>query len=197
MAGANSVASRMAAYFAVLEIAAALGHVFIRFPWSLQNTIENLWPELTAESHEADRGAAALRFVMSWCYGHRNEFEEERQSGSRSVPFSGWAGRWRVDGRNHANPPVLAIHTQRIDALLREGQFEPAAIRRQWRDRQWLRTSEGKTTLKVRCDGANDGTAEMVAIRWSAIDELIGEPDDPPRKPAPRGIVGGLLRTNP
>ena len=85
---------------------------------------------------------------------------------------------------------MLAIHTQRLDALLREGRFEPEAIRRQWRDRQWLRTSEGKTTLKVRCDGNGNSTAEMVAIRWSAIEELIGPPDDPPPEPGPRGVVG-------
>ena len=188
-AGSNAVASRMAAYFSVLEIAECLAHELIGFPWPYQNTIANLWVELTADSHEADRAAAALRFVMSWAHGHRSEFEEPRQMGFRSPPLHGWAGRRRVEDRNQ-QAPVLAIHTQRLDALLREGKFEPEAIRRQWRDRQWLRTTEGRTTLKVRCDGNGNNTAEMVGILWASIDELIGEPDDPPEEPGPRGIVG-------
>ena len=60
-AGSNAVASRMAAYFAVLEIAECLAHVTLQLPWRYQNTIANLWEELTADSHEADRSAAALR----------------------------------------------------------------------------------------------------------------------------------------
>jgi len=53
-----------------------------------------------------------------------------------------------------------------------EQGFEPGAVRLTWRDRGWLRHSEGKTTLKARVD--REGLpVEVVAIRVAVMQERL------------------------
>lgn len=168
-AGNNSVAGRMAAHFAVLHLVEELACQSEVVPWTNQQTAASLWNEFTSETDEADRAAAALRFVVGWSHAHESEFWTGNSS-RLNAPTAGWAGRWRVTARQGASE-CLAIHPHRLDQILEERGFEPAAIRRLWKDRGWLRHSTNKTTLKVRID--ND-TIEMVAMSWDSIREITG-----------------------
>ena len=123
--------------------------------------------------------AVALRHVYGWCQSHESEFLRGTHS-TNNAPLHGWAGRWQIGGtrgpvasNGAVNDPddCLAIYPHRLDVVLSERGFAPAAIRRLWVDRSWLRTNDGRSTLKVR---TSDGTAEMVAIRRSAINDVIG-----------------------
>ncbi len=168
-AGTNSVASRMAEHFAVLHVTEELVCQADIVPWSDQQTASALWDEITSETDEADRAAGALRFVVGWSHAHESEFWSANSS-RLNAPTAGWAGRWRVTARQ-GESECLVIHPHRLDQILIDRGFEPAAIRRLWKDRGWVRHSDSKTTLKVRID--ND-TIEMVAIRWDSIREITG-----------------------
>ena len=169
-AGDNSVAGRMAEHFAVLHIAEELACHAQILPWATQQTAWGLWDEITSETNEADRAAVALRYVVGWCHAHQGDFLPASPS-RLNVPTTGWVGRWHVTGRL-GEPECLAIYPHRLEQILKERDFEPTAIRRQWKDRGWLRTNDAKTTLKVRHDNV---TTEMVAIRWDSIREVMGE----------------------
>src|SRR5262249_26223066 len=97
IAGDNGVAGRMADHFATLAMAAELAHQAGIIPWENQGAVRYLWDEITAESDEADRAAAALRHILSWCNAHQAQFATERSGhGGHDEPPSGWAGRWEV-----------------------------------------------------------------------------------------------------
>lgn len=172
MAINNPVAGRMASNFACLEMAAELAHELRILPWPYQGTIANLWPEITAETLEADRALAALQYLLSWCHSHRDGFFDPMRTTYQ--PAAGWAGVWEVPRTSSANDRCLAIYPSKLQEILLAGNFEPAPTRRNWLERGWLRTSLRKSTLKIRM---GDQTSEVVALRWSAIHQQIGEPD--------------------
>jgi hypothetical protein len=106
MAGDNTVAGRMAAHLAAITVTSKLVHDALHLPWAWSDPIEPLWAELTQESGEADQSAAALRHVLSWAYGHQNDFfglKEEREQ-----PHAGWAGRWDKGKDDSINPNTSA-----------------------------------------------------------------------------------------
>jgi hypothetical protein len=167
----NPVGRRIAGYVAAIEGAEWLAHQFNIVPWPYRNVVTELWTELICQSPDADRPAAAMRYLIEYCVAHKNEFQTRR--GSNDAPHGGWLGRWEVTPHNSTDR-CLAIFTHRVDKILRDGGYEPDATRRHWRDRGWLLTSENRPTYKVRIDGT---TADMVAIRWAAIRDLVGEAD--------------------
>jgi len=182
MAGGNSVAARMAGHFATIRMAAILAHQAVDMPWGYRGVVTQMWPELTAEAPEADRAAAALRYVLSWAHGHRHHFFG---SGGQHVPSSGWAGRWDVGRGPGGDWRYLGFLPNVLDKILTEGGFEPAAIRRLWWDREWLLFTAGKRMYRQRM-GGNQSTY-LVAIKREVV-EQFEEPDcdDTGCRPYPR-----------
>jgi len=166
MAGNNAVAGRMADNFAVLELTAYLAHQAIEFPWPYQNTVELLWSEITADTDEANPGLAALRHIIAWSDSRMSDFEGDNDRALQ--PHGGWLGRWQSRGQDGVE--YLAIYEHKLDEALHERNFSPAAIRRLWKDAGWLKTEDGKTTLRVRVRGRK---TPVVALRWDAIHALM------------------------
>jgi hypothetical protein len=182
-AGTNPVAARMATHLAAISMAAQIVHAAVELPWQYIDVVDELWSELTAETPEADRAAAALRYVLSWAHGHRQEFWQAKATiGS---PSAGWAGRSQLDG---GDEDYIGFLPHKLDEVLRNGGFEPEPIRRLWHDRQWLKVTAGKRTYRTR---VGSELVYLVAIGRNAIDsvEEPGEVEDDrerPRFPFPR-----------
>ena len=172
-ADGNSVAMRMAAHFAVLDLTVQLAAEAGCVPWPADDVIASLWPELIAETGEADQAAVALRYVWSWVAANEGTFHG-RRSGSQHPPQGGWAGRWR-SGQDW---DFVAFYEPRIEHVLREYGFEPEPILRTWRDRGWLRVSPHRRLYRCRVDGRS--SEDLVAIERQAIDELLGADEEPP-----------------
>ncbi len=176
-AGGNAVAGRMAAHLAVVSMAAVLAQQANVLPWSADDVVNELWDQLTAEAPEADRAAAAVRYVLSWAHGHSEQFEG--QVGSHAhPPAQGWAGRW--DGGHgvgrESHWTFIGFLPHCLDQVLEEGGFEPEPIKRLWRDRGWLMTSpERGFRYRIRLMGK---MCDLIAIRRSAIEEVQGLPED-------------------
>ena len=166
-AGTNAVANRMASYFAVLELAGHLVHAAIPLPFHYQNTIAELWCEITAGTDEADQGLTAMRFFISWAQSQPHRFSGGREN-REEAPHGGWLGRWRVHGRSR--PDCLAVFPYVLDEALRSQGFPPEAVRRHWQENGWLQSNPARTTLKVSIDGAK---YEAIAIEWRAIDQIM------------------------
>ena len=185
-AGNNPVAARMADHFALLHVTASLVHQAGLLPWLHHDLISALWPELTAETGEADRAAAALRHVMSWAAAHADEFVGRARASDRA-PAHGYAGRWDGGGRGHGGfGDYIGLLPHRLDEVLRGAGFDPKAIRRLWLDRGWLRTTEGRgDRLRARMPGGSGSVpADLVAITPEAVEEVLGVMEGEPLLPA-------------
>jgi len=182
LAADNAIAGRMATHFALIAITSRIAHRALGFPWEWSDPIEPIWQELTSESGEADRAAAALRYVMSWAYGHQRDFFGRGREDQ--VPNGGWAGRWdQMDG---VNPCVteqesgwcwIGFIPHRLDQILIEGGFEPESVRRTWADRSWLiETHESNGTARKQIKQKIGKEAVwLVAIKRDAIRTAEGE----------------------
>ena len=80
------------------------------------------------------------------------------------------------------------IHTERLEKILEEGRFEPAAILKIWEDHGWpVVDSEGKARSRERLEGQQ---VSLVAIKRKAIVEVEGIDDEAPPGCPPRGTEG-------
>ena len=190
----NSVAGRMAAHCAALELTGFLAERAQILPWDFGDLVAQLWPELIAETPEADRAAAALRHVYDWACSHAEQF-----FGKSGVdePSGGWAGRWdriQIPSRQGgiSEWAYLGFFRAPLAKVLTDAGFDAEAVIRGWKDRGWLVTdTEGKPRQRARI-----GTEQvsLLAIKHEAIVEVEGEPidEEPPLEPTrPAAISGG------
>jgi hypothetical protein len=168
LAGDNPAASRMASHFAVMEVTAKLLHTAGLLPWKYSDPIRRFWQEMAEGAAEADRATAAIRFVMSWAYSHRDDFF---RTTSDIQPHGGWAGRWK--DKNIGGPlslkKLIAFFPHRLDEILKAGGFEPEPILRSWFDRNWLLVTEGRRQLRMRVGEENSW---LVALDLEKIEML-------------------------
>ena len=192
-AGDNSVAARMATHLAAISMTARLVHQAVEMPWAYRDVVSELWVELTAETPEADRAAVALRHVVSWAHGHREQFHPYTNSGNMTAPSGGWAGRWELEAKA-ADDAYIGFLPHKLNEILEAGGFEPEPIKRLWFDRQWLKVSKDKHQYRTRLGGAS--LMYVVAIKRAAIDQVEGpveaEDEGQQRRPfAAPGRAGG------
>ena len=156
-AGDNSVAARMAAHLAAIDLTARLLHEAVEMPWEYRDVVSEMWSELTAETPEADRAAVALRHVVSWAHGHHTQFYPQLASsmGGNVV------GRIALDDKDE---PYLGFLPHVLDEILDAAGLEPEPIRRLWLDRGWLKVSKGKHQYRTRIGGKE--LVYLVAIKW-------------------------------
>ncbi len=181
-AGANNVASRMSAHIAAIEVGARLVHQALQLPWEYDETVRDLWGELTRDAAEADRAAVGMRLLLNFCATQRHRFVggEPVQDALRPIPHNGYVGLWthRVAiGEAHE---CRSVFVQHVNELLAKEGFEPNSMKRMWRDRGWTTCNPNKATLKVRL---NDSTTDAIAIPMSVITQLM---DNEISQPIPR-----------
>ncbi len=188
-AGDNSVAARMATHLAAIGMTARLVHQAVEMPWQYRDVVTELWGELTAETPEADRAAVALRHVMSWAYGHREQFQPAASTAGMNAPSGGWAGRWELE--KSADDAYIGFLPHKLNEILEAGGFEPEPIKRLWFDRTWLKVSKDKHQYRTRM-GTGGPLVYVVAIKGTAIEQVEGpvEPGDEEPRRCPNPILG-------
>jgi putative DNA primase/helicase len=181
--GNNSVAHRIADYFAAIQMAAKLAHALVlpSLPWSYEEAsqaLDTLWEDLVAEAAEADRAKAALEHVHSYAQSHESEFFG-RCEGRPS--YKGLAGRWDKD----ENWAFIAFYPHTLKEIVQKEDFEWDAVRQSWRERGWLETDKDRFTKKMRVGREN---SNLIVIRRRAFDDLE---DNSPEvdSPSPANII--------
>jgi hypothetical protein len=194
----NSVAGRMAEAFALLVLTARLAVEAGLLPRrdgvaAPDVLVRTLWADVSAASREADRAMAALQFVWSWYQANAHDFFRANISLLRHTPPSdGWAGRWIAPGTGELTPDgAVAFHPHKLDDLLQKQGYQSDEIFQAWLTKGWLALSSGRQYLRVR-DG-NDSVVDMVAIKMTAIREMLGDEDQQDQQQAP--IVYGSQAT--
>lgn len=192
-AGNSNVAFRMAAYLAVIDVAARMAHEALGFSWRYEDTVWHLSSELTQDAAEADRAVVAMRHLINSFVGQRNRFADSVNAANSTVLTGGYIGVWSIVTSFREQEACRAVFPQFVNELLRREGFEPSSIKRMWRDRGLMVTNPTKLGLRLRICGQ---PTEVIAIPESVINELMGE-GGPSASPRPRGIVGGnLVREN-
>jgi len=164
-AGSDPVAGRYAAYFAVLDMTAAIANAALELPFDYQDPVALLWDDLIASATDADRAQSALDYVLSWARGHQSEFWGRQQTdgyGNVRPPADGWAGRWDKEKWEY-----IGFLPHRLKAILTTAGYEPEPILRLWRDRGWCVVDENRSTTRARIDGE---ISRIVAIRAEVCD---------------------------
>jgi hypothetical protein len=180
-AGDNAFAGRLADHFAAIRLTAQRVHEAIELPWKYADPIKPLWNELVREAGQADRSAAALRYVMAWAVAHQADFYHKRAGDDEHrQPSGGWAGVWPpekvtvpVPGNNKpATWAFIGFVPKKLESVLADGGFDMEATVRTWQGRKWLEVTkdEGvvRTRLKVKI-GSRSGW--VIAIKHQAVDE--------------------------
>lgn len=174
----NSLAGRMAPYFASIAVAARLAHAALKLPWGYSDPIESLWNQIVREAGEANRGAAALRHVMDWAVAHQADFY--KKGGSEKQPLHGWAGRWNAgvslpDGESSWT--TIGFMRNRLDELLKGAGFEPESIIRAWQASGWLKVSKDKSETTRRTQRMRVGklNVHLICILHKAVKSILVE----------------------
>jgi putative DNA primase/helicase len=189
LAELNVVAGRMAPHLAAIYVTSVIVHQALALPWEWVDPIEPLYAELTSQSADADRSVAALQLVYEWAASQRHRFWCPH-SGSQDVPYAGWAGHWQrkpaaIPGQETGWQHIGFI-PQILKGLLRDANFDPASIIRQWKDRGWLLTTKEENCERTtRRMALGVERVQMVVVAREAIaavcgldGELDGEPDE-------------------
>jgi hypothetical protein len=200
-AGSNPVAARLAASVAVIEVAAILCHQSGLIPWEYQNVVENFWPELIAETRNADTCVGTLLDTVGWANSHREQFVEDGRNDISPYSRGPVLGRWMyVDSDSDPNSACLCIIVPALKEVFSEWGLNYEETVDNWKQLRWLRTEDGRKTLNVRVAQGNRGcspTVATIAIRWSVIDALNGpangsDNDDSFRSGGPQRSIDGL-----
>jgi putative DNA primase/helicase len=190
VANGHPVASRMAAYFASLELAGGLVHTVLGIAGDPEGVLRAVWNASVTSMHEADPPKRALEQIRSWATSHQGEFwgrHQRRPSESESPqPLRGWAGAWDMS----EDWPSIAFLPTRLDEILRELRHEPEGIIAAWARRGWLKRESGHVRSKVTI-GANM-RQRCVVIKREAFVE-IGEDDESQSAPGEVGDGDDLL----
>lgn len=169
----NSVAFRMAGYFAALQIAAKLAHDVLRLPWDYDHALVGLnqvWNQVSREATSADRAKTALEYIRSWAYSNESQFVG-RQNGNRH--YQGSAGLWKR-GEDWQS---IAFYPHKLDEILKKGEFDWDAIKRSFRDRGWLDLAESERNERYdkKLRGTGGKLERLIVIRRSAFDQIEGD----------------------
>lgn len=179
----NPFAGRMATHFAAIVTTAWIAHDALELPWEYTDPVEPLWEDLVNEAGEANRAAAALRYVMDWAWAHQHEFDG-RQDTILQSPSHGWAGKWKKSiplpdqSDQIATWEWIGFLPTKLKSLLHEGGFDADAIIRTWKDDAWLVTDDcedgkARCTKKTRL-GKEKSPVNVIAIRRGAV-QIVAE----------------------
>jgi len=168
LAEGDPVVGRLAAYFGVIDTAAALAHEALDLPWSYSDPVDPLWETLTAEASEADRAQVALGYMSGWAARNQHAFvgrAREDQHGEPIPPHGGWAGRWDAgDGWE-----FIAFYPDFLRRTMREMDFDYEAVLRTWKDRGWLDAPKKRRNTKLmRVNGVR---AELITVKKEALEK--------------------------
>ncbi len=190
LAKGHPVASRVAAYFGILELAGAMAHQLFDLPGDVRKNLKVIWELILESVADADPPRRALRQLRAWAASNaarfwgRHEVIEGRDFSNIRIPNDGWAGAWE---RGPSWDHIAFIPTV-MEKTLRELGHEPEGILQAWFERGWLDTD---TRRRKRKATVYQGRARCYCVRREAFQEA-GEDGPPEERPVDVHSAGHL-----
>jgi len=106
---------------------------------------------------ETDDGLRAYEYLMSWFYVNIERFKEAALNERYGM----------------VSDEMIYIFPTVFDKAMKEGNFNPNRMLRDWAERKWIETEKrgDKKRFKVRkYDGASGKQAYFVAVKMNAVD---------------------------
>ncbi len=178
-AGENkgAVGGRMAKYVAVLALTQQLVHE-VGCPMYPKggDPIYHAMEATHTGGDIADRPREALTALFRWASGNRHRFWQSgmETSTGHQPPHGGYVGKWnRYAGEGR--PHWMCIYPEIVKKLLREWEYDVAAVLEAWDRRQWTeetvsRAGKRRRQVKVKIDGASPW---MIAFDMVRAKELM------------------------
>jgi len=172
----NPLAQRIAAFFAIHHFVAKQLREIIKLDWGYEKDIANLWPEIVGSLEEKNDPADALCDIAHWAQAHETSFWGRHRSDSKGRPLfgnNGCIGRWDAarQGENRSQWMHLAIYPHVLKRILKQLGYEPEAVLRSWRDRDWLNVDgdRGRFEKNIRVQGI---PARLICIQRHALEHV-------------------------
>ncbi|MEH7163128.1 DUF927 domain-containing protein [Priestia megaterium] len=157
----NTIASRLAEYFALIDMASVLFKKCFNLQWD-NKPLLSLWDEIILENEDIDRPKQALEAVMSWIHSEENRLFV--RDGETKFKPSDCIGKWNED-----KDEDLCLYTIKLENFLQTQGYEPGAIIKSWIEREWLKCDKGRTKKKVSVKGTKEW---MYVIKIECIESL-------------------------
>jgi hypothetical protein len=159
-----AVMDRMACNLAVLDVTAEIAHNALDLPWELDDPLGIAIPIIAPAASSVDREKEAMVMAISWAMQNRKKFCTSEKNRQDDEPHGGWAGYWEAaiddSWRDIFWFPVA------LRKLLDDWGFEPNSIFRQWKEADWLTTTDDRIT--GRCSFLR-GRPRMICVSREAI----------------------------
>lgn len=172
---ASGVGHRLAAYVAVLRIAAQLLHDRLDIPRPIVDPLAMIEESVLRSSLHADRASEALIEVFSWAVANEGDFfgrhDQIRSEGGGLIPrrpIKGWAGSW-MDSPSWSR---LCFRPSVLKSILENLGYRYGALIESWKERGAVVHSSGRNDLSVKIGGKS---VKCVVFTRSAIESLIDE----------------------
>lgn len=177
----DTVASRLASYFAAIDLAGEVVHQGPDglLPGEYVSPCEVLYEELIGEVGQTDAVLEAAGQVISWAEGHRALLWDKIHT--KPLPDGkDWLGRW------DQGKPELHIRTHVLKGALKRDDHSDASIQavlRAWEDRGFLETGRGKgARVKQRIHGQ---VASVYTLLTDKIEQALGSLPPPDEEAFP------------
>ena len=163
VAGNHEVGSRLAANFAVIELAASIAHRALGFDWDFNASLDSTWDDVMREVSAADRPKAALESVLAVAVSQRRRFFDDE--GNHEAPYAGWMGRWDEYG------DCIGFVREELDQVLVNLGYDPVAIQKTWTDRGWVLKDKDGGNKRTRIQKSS---LRLVTVTIATLESLFG-----------------------
>jgi putative DNA primase/helicase len=157
----GNVADRLSRYVALVWVAGDLVHSVLDLPGEPEAAVMSVMREVAGELEEGDYATRAMDAVRAWAQAREHQFYG-KEDFSR-VPNE-YIGVWRDFSEGEAGQ--VAFFQPALKKFLTEQGFSFEAVIRQWRDRAWIKTQSGKSTIVVKIKGNANRMVVIPLTAW-------------------------------
>lgn len=150
-----AITKRQAQYLAVLHMAAEIVHQ-LGVPQPVNcDPLTVLVESMLLSEDDADRPAAAMSEVISWCAANQTRFwgRHTMRDGVPVEPTRGWAGSWE----SGTNWSMIHLRSAVLREVLEEAGFDYEEIVARWSERNWVKL------------GGRDGREKQVPVSINGV----------------------------
>ena len=148
----HPVASRLADYFATIEVAGHFAKQVLDLDVDADAMLAQVWQKVASGLQHADLPRKALEQTFQWAVIHRDTFYPDGQSPG----FRGWSGAWTGGDGSPSNQQEwtgIAFIGTILEQVLCDFGHEPRSIITSWAGRGWLQCDPDRHTQRVNVGG--------------------------------------------
>jgi len=159
--GKDNVSSRMAQYFAAVQIAGRIAEELFDFGADPKEIVKKLYLYTCGENKErGDYPQRALEYIVSWIQGNQNSFDKPDKEAE--------VERGEIYGVIREGE-YIGIFPHKFKELFKKSEFDNSSVIKAFKEKKWLQLSPPHNTYPV---GFRNSKVRMIKLIWSALSNL-------------------------